>query len=64
MYSTAAHQRHARPSDAIALTLLNRGNLVCLGIGDLNAEFLLNSHDYLNGVEGVESEITCESSGG
>ena len=45
-------------------TLLNGGDLICLGIGDLNTEFLLDSHDYLNSVEGVESKVTCEGSSG
>jgi hypothetical protein len=46
------------------LTLLDCGDLICLGIGDLDTELLLDSHDDLNSVEGVESEVTCESSSG
>lgn len=33
-------------------------------VGDLNAEFLLNGHDDLNGVEAVEAEVVGEVSGG
>lgn len=33
-------------------------------VGDLNAEFLLNGHDDLNGVERVKSEVVGEVSGG
>lgn len=64
-YSLASfHDESNRQRNAKELTLLNRGNLICLGIGDLDTEFLLDSHDNLNGVERVESEITCESSSG
>lgn len=33
-------------------------------VGDLNAEFLLNGHDDLNGVERVETEVVGEVSAG
>lgn len=33
-------------------------------VGDLNAEFLLNGHDDLNGVERVKTEVVGEVSGG
>lgn len=33
-------------------------------VGDLNAEFLLNGHDDLNGVEAVEAKVVGEVSGG
>jgi len=47
----------------VRLTLTDRGDLIGLGIWNLNGELLLNSHDDLDGVEGVETEIAGERSG-
>jgi hypothetical protein len=33
-------------------------------VGDLNAEFLLDGHDDLDGVKRVETEVVGEVSGG
>ena len=42
-------------------TLLHRGDLVSLGIWDLYAKLLLDSHDDLDSIERVQSEIRGES---
>lgn len=51
--------------------LFRLGWEICTGVdgvgvlvGDLNAEFLLNGHDDLNGVEAVEAEVVGKVSGG
>jgi hypothetical protein len=48
-------------SEEQQLTLLNGGNLVCLGIGDLDTKLLLDSHDDFYSVERVESKVRGES---
>ena len=37
---------------------------VGLLVGNLDAEFLLDSHDDLNGVQAVQAEVVGEVSGG
>ena len=44
--------------------ILNTHNLISLRIGNLNGEFILDGHDDLHGVEGVESEVIGECCGG
>lgn len=44
----------------LALTLLNGRDLVGIGIGNLNCEFLLDGHDYLYCIERVEAEVGGE----
>lgn len=44
--------------------LLTRVDGVGVLVGNLNAELLLDSHDDLNGVERVETEIVGEVRGG
>ena len=46
------------------LTLRNSCDLICLGIGNLNTELFLDSHDDLYGVERVKTEIGSERRGG
>ena len=41
-----------------------RRELVGLGVGDLDAELLLEGHDELDGVEGVEAQVAREGGGG
>lgn len=37
---------------------------VGLGVGDLDGELVLDRHDDLHGVEGVEAEVVAEFGGG
>lgn len=42
----------------------NAGNLIGLSVGDLDGELILNGHDDLDGVEGVETKVVGELAGG
>jgi len=37
--------------------LLNRFDLICLGVWDLNGEFFFDSHDHFYSIEAVKSKI-------
>lgn len=40
--------------------LLSRLDLIGILVGDLNGELLLNSHDNLDGIQGVQAEVSVE----
>ena len=42
-------------------SIFNRMNVICLGIRDLNAELLLNSHDNLDRIQRIQVQILLES---
>lgn len=41
--------------------LLSRLDLIGILVGDLNGELLLNSHDNLDGIQGVQAEVSVEA---
>lgn len=41
-------------------SLVNTVDGIGILVGDLNAEFLLNGHNNLNGIQAVKSKVVCE----
>lgn len=50
--------------DPVCTPELTRVDGVSILVGNLNAEFLLNGHDDLDGIERVEAEVVGKVSGG
>lgn len=56
-HSLISHLGGIGPAGNVINGLLDREDLIGLGIRDLNGEFILNAHDHLDCVEGVKTQI-------